>query len=135
MLGAEHRASPKQQTPYPEPKSKEATTQTLNPKPTPLGNPYSIDALKEPSLDDHGFLNMLTSTLIVALSDYGIVTLIVALVTKSHDLLSTLRVQVPNSHILSKTSKLHHYYPKPKYLLIGSFEPLKEPLKEPYNEP
>ena len=35
----------------------------------------------------------------------------------------TLRVQVPNNHILPKI-ELHAYYPKPKYLIIGSFGPL-----------
>ena len=36
----------------------------------------------------------------------------------------TLRVQVPNYHILSKYSNLHNYYPKTEYLFIGSFGPL-----------
>ena len=36
----------------------------------------------------------------------------------------TLRVQVHNNHILSKKIELHNYYPKPKYLTIGSFGPL-----------
>ena len=35
----------------------------------------------------------------------------------------TLRVQVLNYHILSQIVNLHNYYPKPEYLVIGSFGP------------
>ena len=44
----------------------------------------------------------------------------------------TLRVQVPNNHIFSHNIELLNYYPKPKYLIIGSFGPLglgQEPLE------
>ena len=34
----------------------------------------------------------------------------------------TVRVQVPNNHILSQTN-LDNYYPQPKYLISGSFGP------------
>ena len=31
----------------------------------------------------------------------------------------SLRVQVPNNHILSQNLSYSYYYPKPKYLIIG----------------
>ena len=36
----------------------------------------------------------------------------------------TLRVQVPNNHILTQTLYYNYYYPKPKYLTIGYLDPL-----------
>ena len=36
----------------------------------------------------------------------------------------TLRVQVPNNHILTQNLYYNHYYPKPKYLIIGYLDPL-----------
>ena len=38
--------------------------------------------------------------------------------------LSLIRVQVPNYQKPSKIVILHNYYPKPEYLIIGSFGPL-----------
>ena len=35
----------------------------------------------------------------------------------------TLRVQVPNHHILLQDN---YYYPKPKYLIIGYMDPLSK---------
>ena len=35
----------------------------------------------------------------------------------------TLRVQVPNNHILPQ-NLYNYYYPKPKYLIIGYMDPL-----------
>ena len=43
-----------------------------------------------------------------------------------------LRVQVFNYHILSKNSNLHNYFPKPEYLIIGSFGPLGLTQKTPF---
>ena len=43
----------------------------------------------------------------------------------------TLRVQVPNNHILPQNLYYNYYYPKPKYLIIGYMDPLgkeKSPL-------
>ena len=34
------------------------------------------------------------------------------------------RVQVPNSHILASNLYHKHYYPKPKYIIIGYMDPL-----------
>ena len=34
-----------------------------------------------------------------------------------------LRVQVPNDHILAQNLHQNHYYPKPKYLMIGYMDP------------
>ena len=36
----------------------------------------------------------------------------------------TLRVQVPNNHILTQNQYYNFYYPKPKYLIIGYMDPL-----------
>ena len=37
----------------------------------------------------------------------------------------TLRVQVPNNHIITLPDiNLDNYHPQPKYLIIGSFGPL-----------
>ena len=38
--------------------------------------------------------------------------------------LVTLRVQVPNNHILTPNLYYNHYYPKPKYLTIVYMDPL-----------
>ena len=38
----------------------------------------------------------------------------------------TLRVQVPNNHILTQNLYYNYYYPKPKYLIIGYMDPLGE---------
>ena len=35
----------------------------------------------------------------------------------------TLRVQVPNSHILTQNQDYNYYYPNPKYLIIGYMDP------------
>ena len=35
----------------------------------------------------------------------------------------TLRVQVPNNHVPTKTCTIFTNYPKPKYLLIGCLDP------------
>ena len=35
----------------------------------------------------------------------------------------TLRVQVPNNHILTQNLYYNHYYPKPKYQIIGYLNP------------
>ena len=36
----------------------------------------------------------------------------------------TLRVQVPNNHILTQNLYYNYYYPNPKYLNIGYMDPL-----------
>ena len=36
----------------------------------------------------------------------------------------TLRVQVPNNHILTQNLYYNYNYPKPKYLIIGYLDPL-----------
>ena len=36
----------------------------------------------------------------------------------------TLRVQVPNNHILAQNLYYSYYYPKPKYQIIGYLDPL-----------
>ena len=36
----------------------------------------------------------------------------------------TLRVQVPNNHILAQNQYYNYYYPKPKYLVIGYMDSL-----------
>ena len=36
----------------------------------------------------------------------------------------TLRIQVPNNHILAQNLYYKYYYPKPKYLIIGYMDPL-----------
>ena len=38
--------------------------------------------------------------------------------------LVTLRVQVPNNHILTQILYYNCYYPNPKYLVIGHMDPL-----------
>ena len=38
----------------------------------------------------------------------------------------TLRVQVPNNHILTQNLYYNDYYPKPQYLIIGYLDPLGE---------
>ena len=38
--------------------------------------------------------------------------------------LHTLRVQVPNNHVLTQNLYYNSYYPKPKYLIIGYLDPL-----------
>ena len=35
----------------------------------------------------------------------------------------TLRVQVPNRHILTQNLYYNYYYPEPKYLIIGYLDP------------
>ena len=42
---------------------------------------------------------------------------------KTSDLL-TLRVQVPNNHILTQNMYYNYYYPNPKYQIIGYMDPL-----------
>ena len=37
---------------------------------------------------------------------------------------STLRVQVPNNHILTQNLYYNYYYPNPKCLIIGYMDPL-----------
>ena len=37
---------------------------------------------------------------------------------------TSLRVQVPNNHILTPNLYYSYYYPKPKYLIIGYLDPL-----------
>ena len=37
--------------------------------------------------------------------------------------LLSLRVQVPNNHILTKNLYYNYYYPNPKYLNIGYMDP------------
>ena len=41
----------------------------------------------------------------------------------------SLRVQVPNNHILTQNLYYNHYYPNPKYLIIGYMDPLGLPEK------
>ena len=36
----------------------------------------------------------------------------------------TLRVHVPNNHILTQNLYYNYYYPKPKYPIIGYMDPL-----------
>ena len=36
----------------------------------------------------------------------------------------SLRVQVPNNHILTQNLYYNYYYPNPKYLIIGYMDPL-----------
>ena len=36
----------------------------------------------------------------------------------------TLRVQVPNNHILTQNLYYNYYYPNPKYLIIGYMDTL-----------
>ena len=36
----------------------------------------------------------------------------------------TLRVLVPNNHILTQNLYYNYYYPNPKYLIIGYMDPL-----------
>ena len=48
-------------------------------------------------------------------------------ITYSKDLVGdirSLRVQVPNNHILTQNLYHNSYYPKPKYLIIGHMDPL-----------
>ena len=40
----------------------------------------------------------------------------------------TLRVQVPNNHILTQNLYYNYYYPKPKYQIIGYLDPLGKQL-------
>ena len=40
----------------------------------------------------------------------------------------TLRVQVPNNHVLTQNLYYNYYYPKPKYLIIGYLDPLGKEL-------
>ena len=40
----------------------------------------------------------------------------------------TLRVQVPNSHILTQNLYYNYYYPSPRYLIIGYMDPLGKGL-------
>ena len=37
---------------------------------------------------------------------------------------NTLRVQVPNNHILTQNLYYNYYYPNPKYLILGYMDPL-----------
>ena len=39
----------------------------------------------------------------------------------------TLRVQVPNNHILTQHLYDDYYNPKPKYLIIGYMDPVGKP--------
>ena len=39
-------------------------------------------------------------------------------------LVFSLRVQVPNNHILTQNLYYYNYSPKPKYLIIGYMDPL-----------
>ena len=43
----------------------------------------------------------------------------------------TLRVQVPNNHILTQNLYYNYYYPKPKYLIIGYMDPLGRNRRDP----
>ena len=36
----------------------------------------------------------------------------------------TLRVQVPNNHVLTQNQYYNPYYPNPKYLIVGYMDPL-----------
>ena len=36
----------------------------------------------------------------------------------------SLRIQVPNNHILTRNLYYNYYYPKPKYLIIEYLDPL-----------
>ena len=47
----------------------------------------------------------------------------------------TLRVQVPNNHILTQNLYYNYYYPNPKYLLIGYMDPLGNVLKNTMGRP
>ena len=42
----------------------------------------------------------------------------------NHLLKISLRVQVPNNHILTPNLYYNYYYPNPKYLIIGYMDPL-----------
>ena len=39
----------------------------------------------------------------------------------------TLRVQVPNIHILAQNLYYNYHYPNPKYLIVGHLDPLGKP--------
>ena len=43
----------------------------------------------------------------------------------------TLRVQVPNNHVLTQNLYYNSYYPNPKYLIIGYMDPLGNGLMVP----
>ena len=43
----------------------------------------------------------------------------------------TLRVQVPNNHILTLNLYYNYYYPNPKYLIIGYMDPLGKDMWGP----
>ena len=45
----------------------------------------------------------------------------------------TLRVQVPNGHILSQNLCYNYYYPKPKYLICGYLDPKADEKPEALN--
>ena len=36
----------------------------------------------------------------------------------------SLRVQVPNNHLLTQNLYYNHYYPKTKYLIVGYLDPV-----------
>ena len=40
-----------------------------------------------------------------------------------HYITVSLRVHVPSNHILTQNLYYNHYYPKPKYLIIGYVDP------------
>ena len=46
-------------------------------------------------------------------------------------IIPTLRVQVPNNHILTQNLYYNYYYPKPKYLIIGYMDPLGTLIPSP----
>ena len=48
--------------------------------------------------------------------------------------LHTLRVQVPNNHILTQNHYYNSYYPNPKYLIIGYMDPLGYVNSVPHSE-
>ena len=43
----------------------------------------------------------------------------------------TLRVQVPNNHILTQNLYYNYYYPNPKYLIIGYMDFLGDIIPSP----
>ena len=47
----------------------------------------------------------------------------------------TLRIQVPNHHILTQNLYDNYYYPKPKYLIMGYRDPLGKIQTEPCTNP
>ena len=85
-----------------------------------------------PTSDDHKRVSMSLPVYIPVLLDGGLnlrlrfrlawiaVSDIYSLCTHIY----TLRVQVPNNHILTKNLYYNYYYPNPKYVIIGYMDPL-----------